>query len=270
MRPGPLGWQASYDAGIATLISLMFGARAPKPTVNDSTPTEKTMRTRLLCSLLLSLLIFACAPTSAADAPAKPPTTEEEKTVYALGLMLSKNLQAFELSPAEMLFVMQGISDGATGKTPAVKLEDYTPKVQALGQAKSEKRAAAEKTKSKSFLDAEAAKPGVVKTDSGMLYMETLAGTGASPVPTDKVKVHYRGTLTDGTEFDSSIARGQPAEFPLNGVIKCWTEGLQKMKVGGKARLVCPSDLAYGDRGRPSIPPGATLVFEVELLEILK
>ncbi|MDQ1348602.1 MAG: FKBP-type peptidyl-prolyl cis-trans isomerase FkpA [Acidobacteriota bacterium] len=233
------------------------------------------MRSRLLSSsvlfsMLFALLILACGPVTAADAPPKPPATEEEKTFYALGLMLSRNLQAFELTPAEMTFVMQGISDGAAGKTTAVKMEDYAPKVQALGQAKAEKRAAAEKEKAKAFLDAEAAKPGVVKSESGMLYSETLAGTGAAPVAADKVKVHYRGTLVDGTEFDSSISRGQPAEFPLNGVIKCWTEGLQKMKVGGKARLVCPSDLAYGDRGRPSIPPGATLVFEVELLEILK
>ncbi len=235
------------------------------------------MRTRLLCSLLLALLIFAVAPAVAAEPPAKPaaaPATstlsEEEKTLYALGLMLSKNLQAFELSPADVKLVLQGISDGASGKTPLVKIEEYAPKVQALGQAKSEKRAQAEKAKSKAFFDVEAAKPGVVKTASGMLYTQTVEGTGASPAATDKVKVHYRGTLTDGTEFDSSIARGQPAEFPLNGVIKCWTEGLQKMKVGGKARLVCPSELAYGDRGRPSIPPGATLVFEVELLEIVK
>jgi FKBP-type peptidyl-prolyl cis-trans isomerase FkpA len=231
---------------------------------------HRFVSTTLLSSLLLALTLLACGPVTAADAPAKPPATEEEKTLYALGLMLSRNLQAFELSPAELGMVVQGISDGASGKTPAVKLEEYAPKVQALGQEKSEKRAAAEKAKGTAFLTAEAAKPGVSKTESGALYTETLAGTGASPAATDKVKVHYRGTLIDGTEFDSSIARGQPAEFPLNGVIKCWTEGLQKMKVGGKARLVCPSDIAYGDRGRPSIPPGATLVFEVELLEIVK
>ena len=114
-----------------------------------------------------------------------------------------------------------------------------------------------------------AAAPGAVKTASGLLYRETAAGSGASPKATDNVKVHYRGTLIDGTEFDSSIKRGQPATFPLNGVIPCWTEGLQRMKVGGKATLGCPSSIAYGDGGRPSIPGGATLMFEVELLEIV-
>ena len=110
-----------------------------------------------------------------------------------------------------------------------------------------------------------------VKTASGLVYTELKAGSGASPNATDTVKVNYRGTLADGTEFDSSYKRGQPAEFPLNRVIPCWTEGVQKMKVGGKAKLVCPPSIAYGDRGAGSaVPPGATLTFEVELLEIKK
>ena len=111
-----------------------------------------------------------------------------------------------------------------------------------------------------------------VVTDSGLGYLERVAGKGASPAATDTVRVHYRGTLPDGREFDSSIARGQPAEFPLNRVIKCWTEGLQRMKVGGKAQLVCPSAIAYGDKGAANglIAPGATLHFEVELLGIVK
>ena len=94
------------------------------------------------------------------------------------------------------------------------------------------------------------------------------AGTGPAPGPTDAVRVHYRGTLINGTEFDNSYPRNEPAEFALNGVIGCWTEGLQRMKVGGKARLVCPSDLAYGDQGQSPIPGGAALIFEVELLEV--
>ena len=104
-----------------------------------------------------------------------------------------------------------------------------------------------------------------------MVYRSTQAGTGATPKPTDTVRVHYRGTLIDGTEFDSSIKRGEPAEFQLSGVIPCWTEGVQRMKVGEKARLVCPPGLAYGERGAPpNIPGGSTLVFEVELLDIKK
>ena len=125
-----------------------------------------------------------------------------------------------------------------------------------------------EKAASASYLTKATAEPGAVKTDSGLIYRELRAGTGPSPKATDTVKVNYRGTLTNGTEFDSSYKRNEPAEFPLNQVIKCWTEGVQKMRVGGKSSLVCPSDIAYGDQGRPSIPGGATLVFEVELLEV--
>jgi FKBP-type peptidyl-prolyl cis-trans isomerase FkpA len=112
--------------------------------------------------------------------------------------------------------------------------------------------------------------PGTVTTASGLVYRSLKDGTGPQPKATDVVKVHYRGTFPDGKEFDSSYSRGQPAEFPLNGVIKCWTEGVQKMKVGGKAKLVCPASIAYGERGAGGgkIPPNATLNFEVELLDI--
>jgi FKBP-type peptidyl-prolyl cis-trans isomerase FkpA len=119
------------------------------------------------------------------------------------------------------------------------------------------------------YLAKAAAEPGAVKTPSGLVYTELKAGTGASPRATQTVKVNYRGTFIDGKEFDSSYKRNMPIEFPLNGVIPCWTEGVQRMKVGGKSRLVCPSSIAYGDSGRPgAIPGGATLVFEVELLGI--
>lgn len=119
------------------------------------------------------------------------------------------------------------------------------------------------------YLEKAAKEPGAVKTESGMVYRELRSGSGPSPKASDTVKVNYRGTLTDGTEFDSSYKRNEPISFPLRGVIPCWTEGLQRMKVGGKSQLVCPSALAYGDAGSPpAIPGGATLVFEVELLGI--
>jgi FKBP-type peptidyl-prolyl cis-trans isomerase FkpA len=122
---------------------------------------------------------------------------------------------------------------------------------------------------SNAYLERAAAMPGAVRTASGLVYRELRAGAGASPKPTDEVTVHYRGTSVDGVEFDSSYKRNEPAKFPLNQVIPCWTEGVQKMKVGGKSQLVCPSSIAYGDRGSPpDIPGGATLVFEVELLGI--
>jgi FKBP-type peptidyl-prolyl cis-trans isomerase FkpA len=127
----------------------------------------------------------------------------------------------------------------------------------------------ADSAAAKAYLQKAATEPGAVKTSSGLVYSELRAGSGASPRPSDVVKVNYRGTLIDGTEFDSSYKRNQPAEFPLDRVVPCWTEGLQHMKAGGKARLVCPSEIAYGEEGSPPlIPGGATLIFEIELLGI--
>jgi FKBP-type peptidyl-prolyl cis-trans isomerase len=130
--------------------------------------------------------------------------------------------------------------------------------------------AVVEKEKGQAYIEKAAAEAGAIKTESGMVYIELQAGSGAQPQPTDKVKVHYTGKLIDGAVFDSSVERGEPVTFPLNQVIPGWTEGVGMMKVGGKARLVIPSDLAYGDSAQPgsSIPAGATLDFEVELLSI--
>ncbi len=193
--------------------------------------------------------------------------TDEEKTIYAIGLSISKSLSPLDLSPNELEILKRALSDAAAGK-PAVTLEDWGPKIQPLSQARATRVAEKQKAASQAYLDKAGAETGAVKTDSGLIYRDITPGTGASPKPTDTVKVNYRGTLIDGTEFDSSYKRNQPATFPLNGVVPCWTEGLQKMKVGGKAQLVCPAKLAYGDQGRPGIPGGAALVFEIELLDV--
>jgi FKBP-type peptidyl-prolyl cis-trans isomerase len=241
------------------------------------------MRRFLIASgLILSLALPAAAqdaqpaaPKAAAKAPAKAvagaPASEADKTLYALGLVISRNLTGFKLSAAELAVVEKGLSDGVLGKTPKVDLDTYGPKLNDLAKSRMAAQASVEKKAGAAFLEKEAAQPGAKKQPTGFLYKETKAGTGATPKPTDKVKVHYRGTLTDGTVFDSSIDRNEPVTFPLNGVIPCWTQGVQLMKEGGSARLVCPSDLAYGDEGRPPrIKGGATLVFDVQLLSIEK
>lgn len=127
-----------------------------------------------------------------------------------------------------------------------------------------------EAARSSAYLEKAAAEPGAEKTASGLIYKEITPGTGPMPAASNKVRVHYRGTLVDGTQFDSSYDRNEPLEIPLTGVIPCWTEGVQKMRVGGKSQLVCPSTIAYGPLGRPpAIPGGAALIFEVELLGVV-
>jgi len=205
----------------------------------------------------------------AAGASAGTLATEEDKTLYALGLALGLNITDFGLSARELDIVKRGLGDAASGATQEVDIKVYGPKVRDLAMAKQKEKAASEAAKATVFVDQALKEPGAVKTASGMVYVDQRKGTGATPKATDMVKVHYKGTLVDGKTFDSSYDRGEPAQFPLNGVIPCWTEGVQKMAVGGKAKLICPPSIAYGERGSPPvIPPGATLVFEVELLEV--
>jgi len=207
-------------------------------------------------------------PVAAAPKPlAANAMTDEQKVIYTLGLSIYRSLAQFGLSPAELDYVKKGLTDAAAGK-PEVDVQVWGPKIQQFATARASVGAEQQKGASAAFLAKAATEPGAKKTDSGMIYKELRAGTGASPTAADSVKVNYRGTLVDGSEFDNSYKRGEPAEFPLTGVIKCWTEGVQMMKVGGKAQLVCPAEIAYGPQGRPGIPGGATLVFEVELLQI--
>ncbi|MHB8136842.1 MAG: FKBP-type peptidyl-prolyl cis-trans isomerase [Smithellaceae bacterium] len=219
------------------------------------------MRKLMMVVLTVLIAIWGCSP--------EPPKTEEQKAFYALGAHLNKQLSVFDLSPEELKYVQMGMSDAATGKKLAAEPETNMQKLGELVQARMAKATEKQKTQSKVFLEKAAAEKGAQKTASGLIYSEIKAGTGAQPKATDTVKVHYVGKLIDGKEFDSSIKRGQPAELPLGQVFPCWAEGVAMMKVGGKSKLVCPSEIAYGDKGRPPvIPGGATLVFEVELLDV--
>jgi FKBP-type peptidyl-prolyl cis-trans isomerase FkpA len=218
------------------------------------------MRKLMFIVFAALLLIPACS---------QEPKTDDQKAFYSLGVHLNKQLSVFDLSPEELKYVQQGLSDASAGKKLAVDPEASIPKLGELAKARMAKATEKQKAMAKPFLEKSAAEKGAQKTASGMIYTEIKAGTGIQPKAADVVKVNYVGTFADGKEFDSSVKRGQPVEFPLGQVLPCWTEGVGMMKVGGKAKLVCPSEIAYGDMGRPPIiPGGATLVFEVELLDV--
>lgn len=215
--------------------------------------------------LALSLALVGCQGGTSS------PKTDDEKVIYSIAYETGKKLQMFQLSSSEMKVFRKGLEDGMNEAKEEIDVRQNLVKVSDLIGKRSALIAEKEKKESASFLAQAEKEAGAVKTESGLIYKEVSAGTGPTPQATDKVKVHYHGTLRNGQVFDSSKDRGQPAVFPLNGVIPCWTEGVQKMKVGGKAILVCPSEIAYKDRGAPPvIKPGAALKFEVELMEIVK
>jgi FKBP-type peptidyl-prolyl cis-trans isomerase len=222
----------------------------------------------VIISLTTIVVAFAIAATSHAQGV---PQTDDEKAFYSIGASMAAQLErAKPISESELDVLVQGVRDGVRGKTLAIDQKEGATLVRALLEERQKKAVEIESVGATEFLAAQAAKKGAQTTESGLIYTVITPGKGASPSATDKVRVHYHGTLRDGTVFDSSVERGEPAEFPLNRVIACWTEGVAMMKEGGKSILVCPASIAYGDRSTGRIPAGAALSFEVELIEIVK
>jgi FKBP-type peptidyl-prolyl cis-trans isomerase FkpA len=229
----------------------------------------RTRMTRVAGLACVFALVSAAGCKKLRGGGSATPTTEDEKTFYTLGMLLGRNLGTFNMNAEELEMVKSGLSDMVLKRPQKVEMDTYGPKVDALARKRGQERVEVEKEASKKVLESAGREPGAVVSPSGMVFKTVTPGTGPSPGPTDKVTVQYEGRLTDGTVFDSSRKRNMPATFPLNGVIKCWTEGVGRMKVGEKAVLTCPSAIAYGDSGRPpTIPGGATLIFDVELLSI--
>ena len=256
---------------------------------------NRLFKTALVLTLAATPLLAADAPAPAPKADAKPAAKveakpaakkaakpaasgdsfkdDDQRAAYAYGFKIGQNLAPVGLTDGEVKFLAQGLRDAAAGKDAAVNMGVYLPKVQDLIQKHVAAKIAPEKAKGAKYAEAFAKEDGAKPITGGVGYIKVLTeGSGATPAAEDTVKVNYRGALIDGTEFDSSYKRGEPATFPLNHVVPCWTKGVAMMKVGSKAKLVCPSDIAYGDQGEPraGIAGGATLVFEVELLEIVK
>lgn len=236
------------------LLSVAYAADAPAPTAPAAgaaaQPTPK--------------------PATAGAAGTAAAMTEEQKTLYALGVLMSRGLENFQLSEAEFMTVRAGLTDSFHKHLKLTDAETYTTKLQVLQRERVAVLAQQEKTAGQAYLDKVAKTAGATRTASGLLFRSVSPGTGATPTRADRVQVNYEGTLIDGTVFDSSIKRGQPAVFNVGAVIPCWSEALMLMKVGGKSHVVCPAELAYGDRGAPPrIRPGSTLVFDIQLLDIL-
>lgn len=225
---------------------------------------------KLLSLLLVCTMVIVACNEGGGKAKKVDLKSEEDKTFYAMGFMLGANLQRLNLNDQELGALYTGIVDSAKGSEAAVEMAAYQPKIQEMFKARMEMASKNQKEGGEKFItDYMKKNPEAKKTDSGLVYHILKEGTGAMPKAEDSVEVHYHGQLTDGTVFDSSVDRGKTITFPLNRVIKGWTEGLQLVKEGGKVRLIIPADLAYGDAGAPpKIPGGATLQFEVELFKI--
>ncbi len=224
--------------------------------------------TKFLSVSLLALVLVACNKN---DPKSVTLENEDEKTFYAMGFMLGGNLQRLSLNDKELAALYKGVAAASKNEKSEVDMGVYQNRIQEVFKARMDKVAQTEKDSGKAFIEKFVKDEGATKTESGLAFKVLKEGTGKTPTAEDVVEVHYHGTLADGTVFDSSVERGKTISFPLNRVIRGWTEGLQTMKEGGKTKFVIPSELAYGDAGAPpKIPGGATLVFEVELFKVSK
>lgn len=239
--------------------------------------------------LALISLLLAAAPAFAADAPkteapkaeakkAAPAApkeaykTDDERIIYTYGYSIAKNFKVFNLTPAELKVLVAGISDEVLGVPPKLDVRFYHPRVTDLIQARVNAGLNKEKEKGRAYTEKFVKENKPLPIPGGGWYLETQPGTGPMPSKTATIKAHYRGTLIDGTEFDSSYKRNEPYETSLiSGVIQCWLNVFPMMKVGGKGKIVCPAEVAYNDQPKGAlIKPGATLLFDIELVEITK
>ena len=223
--------------------------------------------------MLKTILIIALSAHSAAStAPVKEAGSGDSEMLYTLGYLLGRNLMPFDLKPNEFKPLESGLRDAAAGAKPKHNLSQTAPKIEEWAGKRQSAKAGDEKKRAQAWLDKMGKEKGAQVSPTGLVFIPLREGTGPSPASTDSVKAHYEGRLWSGMKFDSSYDRGAPTDFSLASVIRCWTEGIPKMKVGGKARLICPSDIGYGDEGNPpaKIPGGAPLDFTVELLGINK
>ena len=241
----------------------------------------KLLKTNLKAAI--SLALATCLPTASAWAQDKKETASADSEIYeAIGIMFSQGsgLARMDFTDEQLKSIVAGIQKGLKLKEVPPEVRALEPRIQSIMEAKmaiarkaqlaeGAKRAEANKAKAATYFEELAKKPGVLKDPSGFYYEILKEGTGPLPTMNDTVRLHYHGTLIDGTVFDSSYERGQPAEFPVGGVIPGWVEALQLMGTGSKWRLHVPSELAYGAQGVGSIPPHSVLVFDVELLDIL-
>jgi len=228
------------------------------------------LRPHALLSIFAALILAAgCNPPAAKPEPKID--SDDSKAIYALGLLIAERIDQFGLNESELDVFQEGVRDGVLKRAHKLEPKDIGKEMQAFAKARQAAAVEHERAESAAFLSKMAAEPGATTAPSGYIIRTISEGSGASPTATDTVKVNYHGTLRDGTVFDSTRERGEPAIFPVGGVIPCWTQSLQTMKVGGKYQVTCPAEIAYGDRGAPpSIKPGAALTFEVELIDIEK
>ena len=229
---------------------------------------------RSIASIFAAPLLFASVaaiavqstPALAADGP----QTDDEKAFYAIGAGTARQLKSLlPLSDRELDMYLQGARDTVAGNALALEPESAQPLIKSMVERKQAAALAPAIAAGEAFVAEKAKTPGAKVSESGLVYIETQAGTGATPRASDRVRAHYHGTMIDGTVFDSSVERNQPFDFSLSGVISCWTEGIAMMKVGTKATLICPPKIAYGFQRKGSIPAASTLIFDVELLEVL-
>ena len=215
---------------------------------------------------LAALAAAAAAPAPAAEA-ADP---EREKLLYAIGVIVGRRLTEFQLSDEELEIVERGLRDVAMRRELFVNENFYRKRITKFAKERGALRLAMHKRASERFLERAGEAEGAVRTPAGVIVTELRPGRGGVPSARDVVRVHFHGRLYDGSVFDSSVERGEPELQNLARAGPCWRDGLQRMRVGGKSRIVCSSELAYGDKGTQTVPGGAAIVLEVELLEIVR